>query len=193
MGNYTDPRLIATRTHALEAAQQQLREHGISAVTHGSVSAQTGISRSTLYRHWPTLDDLRNDAFREAATPPNFAPLAGGPLRTDLLVMLGNLLKALNESTWGQIAPQVVAAAAVDDEARVVLRNFMADRMESVNNVFTAAKSRGEIDPDLDVRPLIEAAIAVPYFRKLITGHTLDQSWLEEHVDLICRMASPRD
>jgi len=40
------------------------------------------------------------------------------------------------------------------------------------------------------VEPLIEMAIAIPYFRKLIAGMPLDHQWLENHVDLICRLAT---
>ena len=140
-----DPRLAATRALALDAAMVILQEKGVLAVTHASVSAETGISRSTLYRHWPKLDDLRNNAFRRAATSPAFSPRTNGPLRTDLTWIMGNLMTALNQTPWGQIAPQVIAAAATDRQARTVINTFMRDRFGNVEEVFAAAKSRGEI------------------------------------------------
>jgi hypothetical protein len=36
---------------------------------------------------------------------------------------------------------------------------------------------------------LVEMAIAIPYFRKLVAGLPLDHEWLEVHVDLICSLA----
>ncbi|MDD9923574.1 MAG: TetR/AcrR family transcriptional regulator [Boseongicola sp.] len=190
MNTHEDPRLIATRTQAIEAALKLLREKGVLAVTHASVSAKTGISRSTLYRHWPTLNDLRNNAFRQAATSPDFAARTNGPLKTDLAWILGVLLTALNDTAWGQVAPQVIAAAATDDQAKSVINSFMADRFENVREIFNAAKERGELPTDLDVQPLIEMAVAVPYFRKLVAGLPLDADWLETHVDLICELAT---
>ena len=160
------------------------------AVTHGAVSSETGISRSTLYRHWPRLEDMRNDAFLRAATSPSFAPMTHGPLRTDLAWMMGKLRTALNETPWGQVAPQVIAVAATDEQARAVIEGFMKDRMAGMADVFAAAKERGELRKDAPVAQLIEMAIAVPYFRKLIAGLPLDQEWLDAHVDLICRMAT---
>ena len=68
MSAYDDPRIVATRAKAMGAAHQLLSEEGVLAVTYASVSTKTGISRSTLYRHWPTLEDLRNSAFRRAAS-----------------------------------------------------------------------------------------------------------------------------
>ncbi len=189
MNKPEDPRLIATRKHALEAAQEILQEDGVLAVTHGSVSAKTGISRSTLYRHWPQIDQLRNDAFKRAASPDIVAPKTDGPLRADLAWLLGILMAALNETPWGQIAPQVIAAAATDHEARSVINGFMKDRMASVEAVFSAAEARGELSQAAPVSYLVQMAIAVPYFRKLIAGLPLDQRWLDSHVDMICRMA----
>ena len=189
-----DPRQIATRNIALDAALEVLRKKGVLGVTHASISIQTGISRSTLYRHWPNLDQLRNDAFKRAATPPNISPRTNGPLRADLTWLLGILISALNETPWGKIAPQVIAAAATDDEARAVIDGFMKERIASVEAVFDAAEGRGELLPNVPKRELVEMAIAVPYFRKLIAGLPLDYEWLDDHVAMICRLAekSPR-
>ena len=126
-----DPRLAATRNLALDTALIILQEEGVLAVTHASVSKATGISRSTLYRHWPEIDQLRNSAFKRAATPAKSAPKTNGPLgplRADLAWTLGALVTALNETPWGQIAPQVIAAAAIDEEARVVINDLNFER-----------------------------------------------------------------
>jgi hypothetical protein len=85
---------------------------------------------------------LRNDAFKRAASPLNIAPKTNGPLRADLTWMLGILMAALNETSWGQIAPQVVAAAS-DQEARTVINDFMKERKTNVEAVFAAADARG--------------------------------------------------
>lgn len=132
---------------------------------------------------------MRNDAFKRAATPAYIAPQTEGPLRADLAWLLGILVNALNETPWGQIAPQVIAAAATDQEARAVINDFMRERRASVKAVFAAAEARGELSPGVPVDYLVQMAIAVPYFRKLIAGLPIDHEWLETHVDLICRLA----
>jgi AcrR family transcriptional regulator len=189
MNKPEDPRLIATRNIVLDAALIILQEEGVLSVTHASISTITGISRSTIYRHWPKLDQLRNDAFKRASRPPSISPKTNGPLRADLTWLLGILMAALNETPWGQIAPQVIAAAATDQEARSVIIDFMKERIASVEAIFAAAEARGELSPDAPMRYLVEMAIAVPYFRKLIAGLPLDHEWLDAHVELICRLA----
>ena len=189
MSKAEDPRLIATRSIALDAALNILQEEGVLSITHASISAKTGISRSTLYRHWPKLNQLRNDAFKRAARPPSISAKTNGPLRADLSWLLGILMAALNETPWGQIAPQVIAAATTDPQARSVINDFMKERIASVEAIFAAAEARGELPSGVPVRYLVEMAIAVPYFRKLIAGLPLDHEWLDTHVELICRLA----
>lgn len=190
MSKTDDPRFIATRNIALDSAIDILSEDGVLAVTHATVSAKTGISRSTLYRHWPKIDQLRKDAFMRTARPPVIAPKTNGPLHADLSWILGILMSALNDTPWGRIAPQVISAAATDDETREVINGFMRDRMSNVREVFDAALERGEIISDVQIERLIETAIAIPYFRKLIAGLPLDHDWLESHVDMLCELAT---
>ncbi len=184
-----DPRIVSTRENALEAAQKILLKDGVLALNHAAVAKATGISRSTLYRHWTDVKALRDAAFLRVSTPPEIAPRTDGPLRADLHWLLGILVGALNETPWGRVAPQVIAASVVDDEAKQVITGFMIDRFATVEAVFVAAIERGEIAPDIQIRPLIELSISVPYFRKLVLHETLSEEWLKAHVDLVCSLA----
>lgn len=184
-----DPRFIATRNLALDAAFKIFHSESVLAVTHASVSKETGISRSTLYRHWPEVAQLRKDAMLRAARPPVIAPRTNGPLKADLNWMLGLLMAALNETPWGKIAPQLIATAAIDVDAKSAINGFMEDRRKDVMSVFEAAEKRGELVSDAPIENLIEMAIAVPYHRKLISGLPLDYAWLDEHVEVLCRLA----
>ncbi|MEM8539530.1 MAG: TetR-like C-terminal domain-containing protein [Pseudomonadota bacterium] len=193
MTHTEDPRLTATRDHALEIAVKILISDGVLAVTHGSVSKATGISRSTLYRHWPEVALLRNHALRSAAVPPNNPPLTDGPLRVDLAWTMNALMSALNETAWEQVAPQVIAAASTEAEIKLVINDLMQDRMVWVESIFEAARARGELRAGAPVHHLIETAIAVPYFRKFIAGLPVDQEWMDSHVDFMCAMAEEAD
>ena len=162
-------------------------------MTHASVSVKIGISRSTLYRHWPDVSEMRKDVFKRATIPPKMTPPTDGPLRTDLIWLLGILVNALNETPWGHISPQVISAAANNDGARDVITQFMKERRATVRAVFATADARGELAPAAAVEYLIQMAILVPYFRKLIAGLPIDHDWLDTHVHHICRLAQGRD
>jgi len=190
MDRTLDPRLDATQSQALEAALMLLQGKGVLAVTHGAINRETGISRSTLYRHWPKLEDLRNAAFARAATGPESVPRTNGPLKTDLHWIIGNLVTALNDTPWGKIAPQVIAMAATEEQTRSLMSKWIEDRSGNVETVFDAAKTRGELRERAPVQQLVEMTIAIPYFRKLVAGLPLDHEWLDNHVDMICSLAT---
>lgn len=103
MDHIEDPRLTATRDHSLGTALKTLQEGGVLAVTHGSVSKATGISRSTLSCHWPEIGQLKNHTFRRAANPPITLPIANGPVRADLYWKISTLVSVLNETLWEKL------------------------------------------------------------------------------------------
>ena len=192
MSKHTDPRLDATRNHSLDAALAILQEKGVPAVTHAAISRETGISRSTLYRHWPNLEDLRNAAFARAAKAQVDDRPIDGPLKTDLMWIIGHLMKVLNDTPWGKVAPQIIGMAATEIQTRELMKTWIDDRSSDVAAIFEAARDRGELRFDAPVQQLVEMAIAIPYFRKLVAGRELDQNWLESHVDLICRLSAKK-
>ena len=193
MEKLVDPRLDATQTRALEAALHLLETKGVLAVTHGAIHQETGISRSTLYRHWPKLDDLRNSAFARATRGGKSPKPTKGPLRADLEWILGTLVSALNETPWGKIAPQVIGTAAVDAQTRDLLEKWIRDRSGNVRSAFVLGIERGEITAEAPVEQLIEIAMSVPYFRKCMSGQPLDDSWFKEHIDLLCKLAGAEE
>ena len=174
----------------MKAALELLQTKGVLAVTHGAIGRETGISRSTLYRHWPKLDDLRNAAFARATQGGTSPPPTDGPLEADLVWIVGTLASALNETPWGKIAPQVIGTAAVDDQARVLLQDWINERRGRIVSAFERAIARGEIPKGAPIGYCADIAISVPYFRKCMSGAPLDQAWLGEHVKNICGIAS---
>src|SRR4051794_40927271 len=57
------------RTAALEAAADLLFGEGISAVTHERVASLAGVSKTTLYKWWPSPGALASDAYFERSAP----------------------------------------------------------------------------------------------------------------------------
>lgn len=189
MKTITDPRIDATRSQALDAGLHILMQKGVLGITHTAISRETGISRSTLYRHWPKLENLRYDVFTRSATIPNWPLQTNGPLKSDLNWIIGRLMSALNDTVWGEAAPQIIAVAATEAQTRRFMSKWIEDRSANVEAVFEQARARGELREDAPVKQLVEMAIAIPYFRKLIEDLPLNAEWLDSHVNMICRLA----
>jgi AcrR family transcriptional regulator len=71
----------------LEAAAALLRAGGPSAVTVDAVTRSANVARATLYRHFPSGNDLLAAAFNSLIPPPPMPP-AGGSLRDRLIELV---------------------------------------------------------------------------------------------------------
>lgn len=71
----------------LEAAAALLRSGGPSAVTVDAVTRSANVARATLYRHFPSGNDLLAAAFNSLIPPPPMPP-ADGALRDRLIALV---------------------------------------------------------------------------------------------------------
>jgi len=180
-----DPRITQTRNKALEAALALIRDCGIGQITHQSVSAKSGISRSTLYRHWPEVSDLLNDAFVLVAKPPISEFVSQGSLRADLHHLLTGLTSAIQNTEWGKIIPQLIATAAVNQGSADLLHGFVQERLEVAEQIILAARARGEFNTDMTSENFLILLIAPVYYRFLLAGFPIDEGWIEGHVNSV--------
>src|ERR1700730_2499891 len=86
-GGSTDPRPARSRARLLEAAAALLRSGGPSAVTVDAVTRSANVARATLYRHFPSGNDLLAAAFNSLIPPPPIPP-TDGSLRDRLIALV---------------------------------------------------------------------------------------------------------
>jgi AcrR family transcriptional regulator len=82
-----DPRPARSRARLVDAATALLRSGGPSAVTVDAVTRAANVARATLYRHFPSGNDLLAAAFH-ALIPPAPTPPAEGSLRDRLIALV---------------------------------------------------------------------------------------------------------
>ena len=82
-----DPRPALSRARLLDAATSLLRSGGPSAVTVDAVTRAANVARATLYRHFPSGNDLVAAAFH-SMIPPAPTPPEEGSLRDRLTALV---------------------------------------------------------------------------------------------------------
>lgn len=97
MAAHTDPRPARSRARLLEAATALLRTGGPSAVTVDAVIRASNVARATLYRHFPSGNDLLAAAFH-ALIPPAPLPPEDGSLRDRLIAALDGFADLVAEA-----------------------------------------------------------------------------------------------
>lgn len=86
-GERSDPRPARSRARLLDSATALLRTGGPSAVTVDAVLRGANVARATLYRHFPSGNDLLAAAF-QSLIPPTPIPPEDGALRERLAALL---------------------------------------------------------------------------------------------------------
>jgi AcrR family transcriptional regulator len=80
----------------LEAAAALLRTGGPSAVTIDAVTRTANVARATLYRHFPSANDLVGAAFMSLLEPAPMPPTEGG-LRDQLIAVVEGWAESISE------------------------------------------------------------------------------------------------
>jgi AcrR family transcriptional regulator len=145
----------------LEAATALLRAGGPSAVTVDAVTRGANVARATLYRHFPSGNDLLAAAFN-SLIPPAPMPSDTGPLRDRLIAVVlafgqsiaesAGMLTAMSWLALGRDLEQLPASRhtrTADSPAITTLRERIADQYAApFDAIFDSpeAAELGEID-----------------------------------------------
>jgi AcrR family transcriptional regulator len=173
-GSSEDPRPARSRARLLEAAAALLRAGGPSAVTIDAVTRGANVARATLYRHFPTANDLLASAFN-TLIPPAPMPPAEGSLRDRLVALvlaqaefvaeapaimtamswlaLGRDLDELPEPRHAQPADPAAASPAITTLRERIAQQYAAPFDELFDS--PAAAELGEVDRSRAIALLI--------------------------------------
>lgn len=118
-----DARIARTRESVLAAARTVLLDEGLVAVTPTRVAEVSGVARRTIYRHWPSADELLHDALASASFP---TYVRTGDLAADLRTHLEQLRAALHPGPLAFILLAMGERAAVDADMRALRSRLVA-------------------------------------------------------------------
>jgi AcrR family transcriptional regulator len=161
-----DPRVARTRATVLGAAIDLLAERGYSGFSVEGVVERTGVAKTTLYRHWPTRDDLLAAAI---AKLDGAGPLPDtGSVRRDLLDLLAGRVRAARTPQWERCMPALVEAAARHPELAAVIARLTSQILAQIETLLGRGIERGELRRDLDPQLAASALIGPIVFRRLL-------------------------
>lgn len=166
----TDPRIARTRATVLNTAADIVVEQGTTALTVDAVVARSGVARSTIYRHWPTRDDLLVDVF-EYCVPTLESPPPDLGFEEAMRRFLYDVVGHLADPKWNRMLPALMTLKTYEPTlARVEER--MEKRQERVSaDLFARGVREGLFGPDLD--PARAMALLVgPLVFATLTGET---------------------
>ena len=179
-GRPRNPELDAT---ILQATMELLCEAGFTGTTVEAVAERAGVGKATIYRRWPTREDLLLAAGGEMGPCPGDPDC--GNLRDDLIVLLGGLVSMMTETPVGALLPATVDEAARNPAMRTRLDAFIAERRAPVRAALSRAAARGELRDGVDHELLVDLMAGPVFTRLLLTGAPLDRTMAERVVDVV--------
>ena len=183
-------RSARVRTAVIDATLAELAEHGYSGLSLDGVASRADVHKTTVYRRWRTRETLVLDAMLEQAALTVAVPDTGS-LRGDLHE-LARRSAAIQSSPAGEAVVRAVAGeAAGNPDIAAASRLFWAERLELDRTILGRARDRGEIGPETESSPVIEALLGPLYFRLLVTGQPLDDAYIAKIVELVSTACTP--
>ncbi len=183
-----DPRVVRSRERIMAATLDEVVERGYVGLTIESIASRAGVSKATIYRHWPTRAELLSDVF-EWAKPPVFETPDTGSVRTDVIAILDQLVAVVNGEP-SSFLPVLMDAAERDPELASHHRGHTRARRQPLINALQAGIARGELPPTVDVDLLADLLGAPIMYRRFVSRQGVDRDLVRRLVDTVLPHAS---
>lgn len=149
-----DPRPARSKARLLDAATALLRTGGPGAVTIDAVTRNANVARATLYRHFPSANDLVAAAFMSLIPPPPMPP-EQGTLRARLTAVVVEWAESIAEApttltamAWLSLGPDISQVPNVGGDGVRSLRERIAEQYSApFDALFESPRAAAELGP----------------------------------------------
>jgi len=176
------PRSDRVHRAILDAARELLIRDGFTRLRLEHVAAAAGVGKATIYRRWPSKEDLAQALLQDLAAP-HLVIDDVGDTREELLAAVLNPLRAINETNFGPVIKALISQIAGNPKLGDPFRETVVRvRREQVGAAIARGIERGDLRPDLDADVATELLVGPIYFR-LIFGGELSEEFAAKVVD----------
>ena len=164
------PRSERARAAVLAAATDLLVSGQIDAVTMEAIAAKSGVSKSTIYKWWPSRAHVILESFFNRARY-TMAVDENASLQEVLTSQVLALIRLFRDSDAGPLMADLMAASQADPDIRAALEEqWLRPRRQVSAGLLRAGIERGELDPGTDIEAAVDQLYAPVYYRLLLTA-----------------------
>jgi AcrR family transcriptional regulator len=166
------------RADVLRATGEIVLAEGIGRLTFERVAKAAAVSKTTLYKWWPSPGALALDAYFHAVAD-TLAFEDTGDVRRDLLRQL-HAFARLMATPGGRAVLELIGAAQTDSAlSRSFRALYSSERRRLAHDRLTLAQSRGEIRSGVDVRVLVDQLWGAVYHRLLVPDEPVTPEFID--------------
>jgi AcrR family transcriptional regulator len=158
------PRNDRCESNILATTMRLLAAQGYWGFTIDMVAAQAHCSKSTIYRRWPSKEQLVMAAFDHGAPP--LKDVDKGSLVEDLLDMVLQFVAIVRATPLSNVLPALIGEQARTPALADLLNPWIERRRGPVKAIVQRAIQRGELPKGVDV-DLAEDAVMGPVLLRL--------------------------
>ena len=144
------PRDPETDKKITTAAAELMLQRGFDRTTVDDVAARAGVGKATVYRRWPSKEDLAV-ASMESLYSTEMPEPDTGSVRADLTESYRAVLAFVNTAEGAAYLRTSIAESVRDERIAALYRASTERREESSRSTFERAIERGEVRPDIDI------------------------------------------
>jgi AcrR family transcriptional regulator len=181
--------LVSTRrrgldleTAILEATLDILAEGGMGALTMEGVAAAAHTGKASVYRRWPSKEDLLVDAMSHALPPLATSPDTGS-VRDDLLALLRIMLEAINSRSGCALQAFMFDNSVDKALVQLVKQRVMEPRQQMLIDALERGRDRGEVRAEAVDPRTAEVGPALIVHQYLMHGPPVPDAFVVELVD----------
>jgi AcrR family transcriptional regulator len=168
--------LVATLAEVARAGYHGLRIE--------DVATRAGVNKTTVYRRWPSKQELVRDALLSITLGSDHAAPNTGSLRTDLLAIARRHVE-VTAKPGVQALFRIFVAEGGDPELASIVRSLREAFAGVPREVIAAAVARGELAPDVNPSLVFEILGAAQHWWLLFERMPFDESLVEQVIDLL--------
>jgi AcrR family transcriptional regulator len=142
----------------------------MAAFTIERVATEAGVSKTTIYKWWPSKGALAFGGYFHATESELEFPDTGD-ITADLRTQLHAFVRLVTETPAGRVLSELVGHAQTDPDLASAMRvNYTGPRRRLAAEALQRAQQRGQIRPEVDPEAVVDQLWGASYHRLLLTG-----------------------
>jgi AcrR family transcriptional regulator len=180
------------RADVFRVVGEVLFEEGIADLTFERVARLSGVSKTTLYKWWPSKGALALDGYFHAVEE-TLAFEDTGDIRADLTRQLRSFAQLMTGTPAGRVLTELIGQSQTDEDLATAFRSlYSSGRRRLAGERLLRAREQGQIRADVDVQVLVDQLWGAVYHRLLIPDEPVTDEFVVALVTNLIDGVTPR-
>lgn len=156
-----------------------LLNEGMGQLSFERVAREAGVSKTTLYRWWPSLGVLILDCYVHAVEN-ELAFNDSGDIKADLTSQLTAFTRVMTKTRGGRVLTELIGAAQTDPELAAEYRRLYSSvRRQAAVKRLAKAREDGQIREEANLESMVDQLWGAVYHRVLIPDLPVTQTFID--------------